>query len=147
MKKQVYTMIGALVFATLCTVSTARAQSANRPMTANIPFAFSAGNQTLPAGEYSVTCTNPTSAQKVLQIRSKDGRKSVMLQTNDVIGKVQDGAKLVFNRYGDRYFLAQAWPAADNTGMQATKSRAERDIASQLASNERKITTVALSRR
>ena len=53
---------------------------------------------------------------------------------------------MVFHRYGDRYFLAQAWTPADNTGLQAPRSRAERVIASQLASSERKTTTVALSR-
>ena len=28
-------------------------------LVANIPFVFSAGNQTLPAGEYFVRCVNP----------------------------------------------------------------------------------------
>ena len=106
---------------------------------------FKAGNQTLAAGEYIVTCVNPASDQKVLQLRSKNGRNSVTVQTRSAIGKTLDNAKLVFHRYGDQYFFAQAWTAADNIGMEAPQSKAER--ASELASNARKIETVALSRR
>jgi hypothetical protein len=144
MKKQAYAMIGALVFVTLFAVSTATAQSASQQLIANIPFEFSAGNQTLPAGKYSVSIINPASDQRVMMIRDLEGRSTV-LQMHSVSGKAQDGAKLVFHRYGDRYFLAQAWSPADNTGMEASKSRAERAAESELASNTRKIETVALT--
>lgn len=145
MKKQAYTMIGALVFATLFAVSTARAQSSNRPLIANIPFEFSAGSQTLPAGEYTVRVTNPASDQRVVQIRSLNGSKHAVLQMHSVNGPAKDGARLVFHRYGERYFLAQAWTAADSIGMEAPRSRAERGAGSELASNTGKIETVALT--
>jgi hypothetical protein len=146
MKNQAYTMIGALVFATLFAVSTATAQSSsNQQLIADIPFAFSAGSQTLAAGKYIVRVTNPASDQKVVRIRSLDGSKSTVLQMHSVNGKAQDGARLVFHRYGDRYFLAQAWTAADSIGMEAPKSRTERATGRDLASKTRNLETVALN--
>ena len=109
MKKQTLTMIALMVLVGSLTAS-AKAQSlSSGTLVANIPFKFSAGNQTMPAGEYIVRCVNPASDQTVLQIASKDGRNSVMLQMSATRGKAGETAKLVFHRYGDRYFFAQAW--------------------------------------
>jgi hypothetical protein len=38
-------------------------------------------------------------------------------------------SKLVFHRYGNRYFLKQIWMAGDNAGQQLPKSRLETEIA------------------
>jgi len=42
-------------------------------------------------------------------------------------GKSQQ-AKLVFHRYGQRYFLAEVWSGAGEPGRQLTKSQQERAI-------------------
>jgi hypothetical protein len=132
----------------LAGLSTAKAQtSGTTQLIANIPFEFSVGNQTLPAGEDAVRCTNPASDMKVLQLRSSDGSASVMVRTNSVIGKTQDDAKLVFNRYGDHYFFAQAWLPADSIGMQASKSRNEKQIARELAGTKLSTKSVAITAR
>ena len=49
-----------------------------------------------------------------------------MIQTNSVIGNTSDDAKLVFERYGDRYFFAQAQMAGESTSFAAIKSSAQR---------------------
>ena len=148
MKKQAYMIATMIVLLTVGGLSTARAQTnGSTPLIANIPFEFSVGNETLPAGEYMVRCTNPASDLKVLQLRSSDGRASVMVQTNSVIGKTQEDAKLVFNRYGDHYFFAQAWLPADNIGMQASKSRSEKQIARELAGTKLSRKSVAIAAR
>jgi hypothetical protein len=145
MKKQAYIVIAMIVLVGSMVVAAQAQTSGRTQLIANIPFEFSAGAKTLPAGKYTIACVNPTSDQKVLQIRSLDGRNSAVLQMHSVNGKTQEGAKLVFHRYGDRYFLAQAWTPADNIGMEAPKSRAER--AAEVASNAtRRIEAVALSR-
>jgi hypothetical protein len=64
-----------------------------------------------------------------------------------VIGKTQEDAKLVFNRYGDHYFFAQAWLPADNIGMQASKSRNEKQIARELAGTKLPRESVAITAR
>src|SRR5438552_10598739 len=112
MKRQTYTIIGALLLVTLVTISTAKAQSANQPFVANIPFAFSIGDKTLSAGKYGVAIANPVSDQRILKLKNLETGETVMLQMHARNGKADASAKLVFNRYGARYFLAQAWTAA-----------------------------------
>src|SRR5205085_413136 len=68
MKKQAYTMIGALVFGSLFAVSTAKGQSTNQPLIAHIPFAFTVGGQTLPAGEYKLSLLSPASNRNTIRI-------------------------------------------------------------------------------
>ena len=105
---------------------------------AKIPFSFTVNQKTLPPGTYNVSNNSAT----LLVSGVHDGALAI---TNALLGDRSTGAKLVFHRYGDQYFFAQAWTAADNIGMEAPQSKAER--ASELASNARKIETVALSRR
>lgn len=93
---------------------------------ASIPFAFSAGKTTLPAGRYTITVLNPTSDRKILQIRSLNGRSSAVVLTNGIIGNVSENAKLVFERYGDRYVFAQAQLAGDETRLAAVRSKSDR---------------------
>lgn len=147
MKKQAYTMIAMIVLVGSMAVA-AQAQTSGRTrLIANIPFDFSVGNKTLPAGEYTVSQVNPASDHAVLQLRSKDGRAGAMVQMTCVIGKTQESAKLIFNRYGNHYFFAQAWADADNTGLQAPKARAERVAERELAGIKPKTEAVALRNR
>ena len=105
----------------------AQAQSSSaQKVIANIPFEFNVGEKLLPAGKYTITVTNPTSDRKILQIRSANGRSTAMILTTSVLGNAADNAKLVFHRYGDRYFFAQAQMAGDSTSLAAVKSNAER---------------------
>ena len=130
MRKQIYLI--AIVIA-LCAGYAENANAQTTYFTADIPFTFHVGNQSLPAGEYTVRCTNPASDVKVLQLRSKDGKSNVLVRTNSIVGRMNKDTKLVFNRYGNQYYFAQAWLVADNVGMRATKSRNEIATAKELA--------------
>lgn len=126
MKKQAYTMIAMIVLVGSLAVA-AQAQTNGRiALIANIPIQFSIGNKSLPAGEYTVRSISDDSRNVVLRIQSRDGKTSAMLQTSTVEGKAQERAKLVFHRYGNQYFFAQAWVDGDSRGLEAQKSRAER---------------------
>ncbi|HKG61954.1 MAG TPA: hypothetical protein VKB05_19505 [Pyrinomonadaceae bacterium] len=94
---------------------------------ANVPFAFSAGKTTLPAGRYTITVLNPASDRKILQIRSLNGRSSAVVLTTGIIGNISDDAKLVFERYGDRYVFAQAHMAGDEMALAAVRSKDRSD--------------------
>jgi hypothetical protein len=100
---------------------------------AKIPFDFNVGAKTLPAGKYTVTIVNPASDRKVLQIRSSDGHWAAITQTTGVTGTASEKTKLVFHRYGDRYFFAQAKMAGDTVGLAALKSKAERAQSNAIA--------------
>jgi len=94
---------------------------------ANIPFAFNVGKTTLPAGKYTITVLNPTSDRKTLQIRSLNGRSSAIVLTMAGNGNLSDNAKLVFERYDDRYFFAQAQMAGDATSLAVVRPKQHSD--------------------
>ncbi len=144
MKRQVYGAIAITVLIGGLAIG-AEPQSRNRQLlTADIPFAFNAGSKTLPSGKYTVTLVNPSSDRNVLQIKSSDGRFSVLLQTTDIIGRVDTNAKLMFRRYGEQYFLAQAWMAAERTGLATVKSSAERKLQDEIVKTGKKSELVAV---
>jgi hypothetical protein len=146
MRKGIYSVIAAVALICLFAVSSAKAQSTSRVvLRAEIPFEFSIGKVTLPAGEYTVR--NVSDSSDILQLRSADGH-SALVQMNSIIGKADDNAKLVFNRYGNHYFFAQAWMPATQTGLEAPKSRAERAARRELAGLKPTVAEVAsLARR
>lgn len=106
--------------------ASAQAQTAaNQKVVANIPFGFNVGTKNLPAGKYTITVVNPSSDRKILQIRSTDGRSTAITLTTSVAGNTPEETKLVFHRYGDQYFFAQAQMAGD-VSLAALTSNAER---------------------
>jgi len=140
MKKQFFLMAGLLVLSSMAATQVARAQES---MVVDIPFAFVAGNATLPAGEYRVQKLDGNSA--VLLIHCWDANASALVITNAAQAKeLQTESKLVFNRYGNRYFLSQVWTAGSIHGRELSKSPREKEMP-QLARLESKgeVTLVA----
>ena len=119
-----------IVFAGVLVIN---AHAQTQRLTANIPFAFSVGKTTLPAGRYTITVLNPSSDRKILQIRSLNGRSSAVVLTTGIIGHVSDNAKLVFEHYGDRYVFAQAQLAGDETTLAAVKSKKKSSMVAVVA--------------
>ncbi len=134
MKKTTYTMIALLVLVGSMAVAAQAQTGGARRLVASIPFEFNVGDKTMPAGDYTVTQINPASDHAVLQLRSKDGKNSTTIQMNSAIGRAQDSARLVFNRYENKRFFAEAWVDGERDGLQAPKSRAERAVQRELAS-------------
>lgn len=144
MRKGIYSVFAALALICLFAVSSAKAQSTNRlVLKADIPFEFTVGKVRLPAGEYTVRSVSDSS--DILQLRSADGHAGALVQMNSVYGKTDEGAKLIFSRYGSHYFFAQAWMPATRTGLEATKSGAERAIKRELAMTEPRLEQIALT--
>jgi len=48
----------------------------------------------------------------------------------------KDKSTLVFNRYGNQYFLEQIWSGGEQEGTQVPQSRSERTIRRQLAQTQ-----------
>ncbi|HYL62340.1 MAG TPA: hypothetical protein VE077_06935 [Candidatus Methylomirabilis sp.] len=131
MKKRALIMTGLAVLAILASTRVAQAQD---QVVVNIPFDFVAGSANLPAGEYTVKMTGPTSS--LLLISRTDPGKSAFVPSNaaDAV-QIQTESKLIFNRYGERYFLSQVWTAGNRTGRQLLKSDREKEMA-QSARND-----------
>jgi len=147
MKKQALTALMVTILLTLVSAVKTSAQSVNQQLVADIPFSFTVANETLPAGTYTVTVVNPVSDQKVIRISSVDGKRNAMVRMMPVVAAENSDSRLVFRRYGDHHFLAQAWTSGDAYGMEARKSKTERSIGKDLASNGQQIETLALKRR
>jgi hypothetical protein len=74
-----------------------------------IPFDFQVGNTTLAAGDYTIVRLLPNSPD-VLALRDSSGKQVIVFQgIRTEAGSDEHGSRLVFNRYEDRYFLAQVW--------------------------------------
>jgi hypothetical protein len=130
MKSRVVSSIGILGLFFVLAVAGVQAQTATRGEV-NLLFDFTAGTATLKAGRYNIRKMNGN----VISFRTEDGSKRVLVDAPLVVGARDSkaGARLVFNRYGDLYFLAQVWLNAD-TGRQLFPSQAEsRTRNSQLA--------------
>jgi hypothetical protein len=94
-------------------VGIARAQSAE-PLTFRIPFAFAVGDQLLPAGEYTIRVA---AMPGTLSFRSANGRSNIFIHSLPLYRQTaSDKYKLVFHRYGQRYWVSEIWTAGDSTG-------------------------------
>ena len=128
MYKHAYQVLTALTLFAWLMVPVTQAQSIL--LKAKIPFDFVVGEKRLPSGEYNVKSLN----QVETQIQSKDARSTaIFLTTGMQAAKISDAGKLVFNRYGDQYFLSKIWAAWGDTGRQLRKSRLEREVAQRLS--------------
>lgn len=89
----------------------------------DIPFAFVAAGSHLPAGHYRVS--HPGDPYLVV-IQSDDNRARavVYVHLSEADSKAAS-TKLVFNKYGDRHFLAQVWTERDREVHQTLKCKAE----------------------
>jgi hypothetical protein len=97
-----FTAIALLALATLLTAGVAMA--ADRGAQANVPFAFNVGDKVFPAGVYIVASPDTS----LIELRSEDRTNSVMsIAYRDSNEPANGSGVLVFNRYGDRYFLAE----------------------------------------
>jgi hypothetical protein len=125
MKETFSRIAGILALAFLAATQVARAQE---PLLVNVPFDFIAGKMTLPAGEYRVQ--KPADDSGVLLIQRTDrGASAMVLCFAAQINAPQTQSKLIFHRYGDRYFLSQVWVAGHVRGRQLPESDKEKELA------------------
>ena len=123
MKRYFYITLTIVILAGALATSVQAQSGGSQRIVANIPFTFSVGKTSLPAGRYTITVLNPSSDRRILQIRSTNGRSSAMTVTTGVIGNVSENSKLVFERDGDRYYFAQAQMAGDSTSLAAVRAK------------------------
>lgn len=108
---------------------------------ADIPFDFTAGNINLPAGEYQVSRMPNTGT---LLIRC-DGTQGMFVQSSAAQASGRTGSsKLIFHRYGDRYFLSQVWVQGQDRGSEVPMTKLEKELS---ASNVRPSSVTILARK
>jgi|SRR6266566_3265108 len=130
MKKQLFVLLS---LGMLLSGASAYAQTVN--MKVNVPFNFIVGGATLPSGQYTIKDFG--TAGNAISIRTPDNKaKSLILARRCESLKASEETKLVFHRYGDRYFLAQIWMAGNNSGNELPKSPREGEFARAYALQE-----------
>jgi len=112
----------------LVLLMTAAASAQTVHLKVNVPFNFIAGYTTFPAGQYDIQSTGD--GDKVLSIRSLNSKAGAFLISNscESLNPVAS-TKLVFHRYGYRYFVSEVWMQGDNTGHQVPASSREVEVA------------------
>jgi len=131
MKKRTFVMTSLLLLSLMVAAQVVQAQE---PVVVNIPFEFVAGKLTLPAGEYRVEKLENGSAVLLIH-RADRGASAMVMSIATQANAPQSDSKLVFNRYGNRYFLSQYWSAGSSRGRLLLKSAREKEI-SRIARNE-----------
>lgn len=118
--------MAAAMATTVC--ASTRVASAQDHLVVTVPFDFAAGRVNLPAGDYTVKAT-PANGM-IMLLNRNDAEISAIIPANAAVAAgIQTQSKLVFNRYGDRYFLSQIWTAGNSRGKQLLKSDREKEAA------------------
>jgi len=126
---------GALLLSlTICSVQ-ARAQIGGE-LEADIPFQFHAGNAKLPAGRYIVHMLGDSNLS-VVEISSEDGSAAALLEVRPTETKSPAKSELIFNKYGDLYFLEQLFDQGESEGSELAESRYEQRLARSAEVQER----------
>jgi hypothetical protein len=135
MKKHLFTTMAIAMFITTIAVASARAQ--NAPLVSvTIPFDFEVAGKTLKAGDYQVRMEG---SRSTLKIENRDSLHTTFVAISPLQRRdIQNESKLVFNRYGSQYFLAQIWIAGRSSGDEVRQGATERGIRRELTALRQK---------
>ena len=111
MKNQVYRAIAIFAIFFAFAVASVEAQTASS-VKVQIPFEFTAGKTTLHPGVYTIK----RMSGNLVTLKSVADKSSVILNAPVNLSSTNSEAteRLVFNRYGHEYVLAQIWLTADS---------------------------------
>ena len=111
----------AIFLLTMASVAATAANAQQPTLKANIPFDFTVGNTSMPAGEYTIT----SPIQEVLVLRTAGHSASVV--SSESYAESKSGSALVFDKYGNQYFLHEVFcPNVVSLNLEVAQSRAEK---------------------
>ncbi len=98
-------------------------------MKADVPFEFIVNGSTLPPGQYTIQSFGIADG-RTLMLRSSDRNEKATVNSISVESmEAAPETKLIFHRYGNRYFLSQVWVAGNDRGHELPKSHRESELA------------------
>jgi len=127
MKSNMFKALTILAAALAIAVPMIQAQSR---LDARVPFAFIAGEKSMPAGSYEISTSG--AAPVLCSLETNQSRflmNSIHLQDWNA-----KSSKLVFHKYGDQYFLSEVWNASSGAGIELLPSQREKEA--RIASNK-----------
>ena len=131
------TMRMLFTFALLLGAVSVYTQAENVPfIKVSIPFNFTVDNQTLPAGDYTIS-DSALHAQSVIWLQSSDGEHIVVVSTHpryalDPSARTQ----LIFEHSGGEYFLSQLWTLGSSTGREVRLNDRAKELSKNGSSGE-----------
>jgi hypothetical protein len=125
MKRLIISMIVAIIVGA-ASLATSLAAPFTVKIRAEIPFDFNVGKKRLPKGEYLIESVGDTGTLTI-----RHARKGKAVTFNTIRQKPTDSpkSKLIFNRYGDQYFLSRIWDPSTETILKLNKSGVEKRLA------------------
>ena len=94
----------------------------------NVPFQFYAGNAKLPAGKYILHMLD-NSDLEFMEISTPDGSTSALFQVEDAeANSAPSKSELIFDKYGDRYFLVGVFDEGNPDGSKVPESQYEKRV-------------------
>jgi hypothetical protein len=107
----------------------------------NVPFAFEYGSQHFDAGLYTISMP----VEHLISIQGKAGH-GLAYMVPDIDSQPAKTGKVVFRKYGNRYFLREMWTVGATNHLHCVQSKAERQAERlELASNQTTPTGVELA--
>lgn len=111
----------ALVLSFGASLATARAQTATHNIVVTIPFDFNSGSVHLRAGKYNLQTDGQTN---FLLLRGVHDGAQTLMQQDESKAPAESG-RLVFHRYGSRYFLREVRFAGSSVFLKCSESKPE----------------------
>jgi hypothetical protein len=113
--------------------------SAQKIAKVTVPFDFTVGQTQMSAGAYEISA-----GHGVVVIRDTKAAATVMSIVNTEPSRNSDSSsKLVFNRYGDKYFLSQVSRAFSGGVMHLPTSKLEKEVRIASSNVSRKVVLAA----
>ncbi len=122
-----FAAIALFVLAGACTAGSLQAQS--HEVRANVPFDFAVGSKTLPAGHYTFF----TEPNDTVVIRSTEYQATILSRTEEASSRGSYASRLVFDRYGDHYFLREIRCPSIALNVELPPSKLEKQVRDQRA--------------
>jgi hypothetical protein len=124
-----------LFAAALALLVTTAASAQTIGLKVSVPFSFVVNRATLPAGEYSVRSVGDRGRVLVIRGLTSETANLVISNSCETL-KPMSQTKLIFHRYGDRYFLNQIWVEGMNAGHQLPVNAREKEVAKDFSMQE-----------
>jgi hypothetical protein len=116
-------IFAAVLVATACLMTHTGALAQNK-LQATIPFDFTVGQSQLPAGTYMITYVQP----RVIEFSNWQKNVNVMTLITSTADVKQTPNSLVFNKYGDQYFLSEVRGGYGGTALKVGISKREKRV-------------------
>jgi hypothetical protein len=140
MKSTIRTIALAALVSVAFVAPALRAQ--DRPIArVNVPFSFDYGTAHFARGVYTLIMTSPD----ILLIRNDANASIHLVETAWEPAQANGGSRVVFNQYGDRYFLEQVLISGSGIHISVPESNAEKNATRELVLRGAQATQVAVA--